>query len=75
MWNEYSNFTQLDAEIVFEIWERFKELLRKYPTQLDAEIIFETWERFKELLIKYPYNGIKHWIQLTNFVDGLMLAS
>lgn len=43
--------------------------------QLEAAILFEAWKRFKELLRRYPHNGIQPWMQLTNFQEGLSLAS
>ncbi|KAH0781338.1 hypothetical protein KY290_000936 [Solanum tuberosum] len=44
-------------------------------SQLESETVFEAWERFKELLRKCPHNGIELWLQLTNFWEGLSLAS
>ncbi|XP_024024962.1 uncharacterized protein LOC112092619 [Morus notabilis] len=39
--------------------------------QLEGEALCESWERFKELLRKCPYPGLRYWIQMETFYNGL----
>ncbi|KAF7823798.1 uncharacterized protein G2W53_021942 [Senna tora] len=38
---------------------------------LDNESLYEAWERFKELLRKCPHHGLRKWLQVQTFYNGL----
>jgi len=40
-------------------------------TQKDEETLYEAWERFKDLLRLCPNHGLRHWMIIQAFYNGV----